>query len=91
MRWTRQRQAMSGDGWAGHKARELTNGTQTNGAKPVEAFGWDGVLRTVKTCRSGTRCWCQVCGGASAQPGSDKPLIRRWRWQDEFVAGESTK
>ena len=32
MRWTRQRQAMSGDGRAGRKARELTNGTQTNGA-----------------------------------------------------------
>ena len=32
MRWTRQRQAMSGDGRAGHKARELTNGTQTNDA-----------------------------------------------------------
>src|SRR5712692_3666872 len=32
MRWTRQRQAMSGDGRAGHRARELTNGTQTNGA-----------------------------------------------------------
>src|SRR6266849_9184770 len=27
MRWTRQRRAMSGDGRAGHKARELTNGT----------------------------------------------------------------
>src|SRR5258705_12588029 len=32
MRWTRQRQAMSGDGRAGHNARELTNGTQTNDA-----------------------------------------------------------
>src|SRR6266850_1289366 len=28
-------------------ARELTNGTQTNGACPVEAFGGDVVLRTV--------------------------------------------
>src|SRR3989442_6547797 len=29
MRWTRGRQAMSGDGRAGRKARELTNGTRT--------------------------------------------------------------
>jgi hypothetical protein len=40
------------------QARELTNGMQTNGAWPVEAFGRDEVLRTAKPCGSGTRCWC---------------------------------
>jgi hypothetical protein len=29
--------------------------------------------RTAKPCGPGTRCWCQVGGGASAQPGLDKP------------------
>jgi hypothetical protein len=33
--------------------------------------------RTVKACGSGTRCWCQIGGGASAQPGADTPSIRR--------------
>src|SRR4030088_3239992 len=31
------------------------------------------LLRTAKPCGPGTRCWCQVGGGASAQPGLDKP------------------
>src|SRR5437016_318613 len=34
------------------KARELTNGTQTDDAWPVEAFGEDGVPRTAKSCGS---------------------------------------
>ena len=29
--------------------------------------------RTAKPCGPGTRCWCQVGGGASARPGLDKP------------------
>src|SRR5439155_25685513 len=40
MRWTRQRQAMSRDGRAGRKARELTNGTQTNGANADGKAVW---------------------------------------------------
>ena len=34
------------------KARELTNGTQTDDAWPGEAFGGDGLLRTAKSCGS---------------------------------------
>ncbi len=49
------------------------------------------LLRTAKSCGPGTRCWCQVGGGALAQPGLNKPLIRRRRWQKEFVTGESAK
>jgi len=45
--------------------------------------------RMAKPCGPGTRCWCQVSGGMSARPGADKPLIRWWWWQDEFVAKES--
>jgi hypothetical protein len=37
------------------------------------------LLRTVKPCGPGTRCWCQAGGGVSARPGADMPLIR-WRW-----------
>jgi hypothetical protein len=48
------------------------------------------LLRTVKACGPGTRCWCQVGEGVSAQPGAGALSIRRRRWQDEFVAGEST-
>src|SRR4051812_46295453 len=29
--------------------------------------------RTAKPCGPGTRCWCQVGGGASARPGLDNP------------------
>jgi hypothetical protein len=60
----------------------LTNGAVSDfaearrtGTKPGEAFGEDG-SRTAKPCGPGTRCWCQVGGGASARPGLDKPLIR---------------
>ena len=31
------------------------------------------LLRTAKPCGPGTRCWCQVGGGASARPGLDNP------------------
>jgi hypothetical protein len=48
------------------------------------------LLRTAKACGPGTRCWCQVGEDVSAQPGADTSSIRRRRWQDEFVAGEST-
>jgi hypothetical protein len=48
------------------------------------------LLRTAKACGPGTRCWCQVGEDLSAQPGADRSSIRRRRWQDEFVAGEST-
>jgi hypothetical protein len=37
------------------------------------------LTRTAKPCGPGTRCWCQVGGGVSAQPGADKLLIRRRR------------
>jgi len=47
------------------------------------------LMRTAKPCGPGIRCWCQVCGGASGPTGRGQALIRRWRWQDEFVAGES--
>jgi hypothetical protein len=40
MRWTRQRRAMPGDGRAGRKARELTNGTRTNGANADGKAVW---------------------------------------------------
>jgi hypothetical protein len=40
MRWTRQRQATPGDGRAGRKARELTNGTRTNGANADGKAVW---------------------------------------------------
>ena len=35
--------------------------------------------RTAKACGPGTRCWCQVGGGMSAQPGADMPRIRQRR------------
>jgi hypothetical protein len=47
-------------------------------------------LRTAKACGPGTRCWCQVGGDVSTQPGADMSSIRRRRRQDEFVSGEST-
>src|SRR4030088_3338501 len=37
------------------------------------------LLRTVKSCGSGTRCWCQVGGGMPARPGAGMPLIRQRR------------
>jgi hypothetical protein len=49
-----------------------------------------GRLRTAKPCGPGTRCWCQAGGGASTQPGPNKPSIRRRRRQNEFVSGESS-
>jgi len=46
--------------------------------------------RTAKPCGPGTRCWCQADGGSNSPTGRCEPLIRERRWQDEFVAGEST-
>src|SRR6266566_5068502 len=75
MRWTRQRQALSGDGRAGRKARELTNGTQTDGAVARRSL-W---LRWVRGRRS--RVVLAPVAGVksvevkSARPGLDKPLI----------------
>jgi len=40
--------------------------------EPCERFAacWrTKLLRTAKPCGPGTRCWCQVGGGASARPG----------------------
>jgi len=34
-----------------------------------KARGRTALKRTAKPCGPGIRCWCQVCGGASAQPG----------------------
>ena len=74
--------AASGDvrGWQGGsiKARELTNGTQTNDA----------------CCGLRSRVVLAPVAGvkfaeASRPNRADKTLIRGRRWQDEFVAGES--
>src|SRR5439155_10917299 len=40
MRWTRERQAMSGDAGRVDKTRELTNGTRTNGANADGKAVW---------------------------------------------------
>jgi len=48
------------------------------------------LMRTAKPCGPDTRCWCQAVGGKSIPTGDDQPSSRQWRWQDEFVAGEST-
>jgi len=80
MRWTRQRRARQ---W------QLQGGSLWISVSDAPARRRTRLKRTAKPCGPGTRCWCQVCGGASAQPGADVSLIRRWRWQDEFVAEES--
>jgi hypothetical protein len=74
----------------GFLARERSAARRRATPCPTEPFGEDGWLRTAKPCGPGTRCWCQVGGGASAQPGLDKPSIRWRRRQDEFVSGESS-
>jgi len=48
------------------------------------------LMRTAKPCGPGARCWCQAAGGDIDPTGSDQPSSRQRRWQDEFVAGEST-
>jgi len=58
MRWTRQR-----------FARDVSQGgfsVSDNKARRREML-----QRTAKPCGPGTRCWCQVGGGKSAQPGAD--------------------
>ena len=78
MRWTRQRRAR----------RHRRAGDPCE--RSVERARRTAVKRTAKACGPGTRCWCQVGEDVSAQPGADMSSIRRRRWQDEFVAGEST-
>jgi len=52
---------------------------------------WRRSLRTAKSCGPGTRCWCQIGGGAPAQPGAGKPQSADHGDKKEFVAGEITK
>jgi hypothetical protein len=56
---------MSGDGRAGHKARELTNGTQTNGALADCEAVWFWHPLLVSSSRR-----------LVAQPGINETLIR---------------
>ena len=71
MRWTRQRRAR----WmiAGRFAVSDLRAPDERRLSPAKPFGEDGWLRTAKPCGSGTRCWCQVGGGALARPGLTKP------------------
>src|SRR5882762_9127513 len=65
-------------GW--RKARERSNGERT---RDVAAYGEVVVLTP--------RCWRQVRGVKSAQPGLDKNISAGRRWQKSPVTGESTK
>jgi hypothetical protein len=60
-----------------HSTGAWTNGAASGFAKtsvdvhmPLKSLGESG-SRTAKPCGPGTRCWCQVGGGARAQPGID--------------------
>jgi hypothetical protein len=65
MRWTRQcRRAIVTQG-----ELRLVNGSRRARRTALK--------RTAKPCGPGTRCWCQVGGGMSAQPGAGMPLICR--------------
>jgi hypothetical protein len=51
-------------------------GFRRKGTRPGEA-SWRSVgSRTAKPCGPDARCWRQVRGGKSAQPGLDEPSIR---------------
>src|SRR5882672_3242386 len=76
MRWTRQRRAMSGDGRAGHKARELTNGTLDERRLARRSL-W---LRRSAADGEDVWFWHPLLVSSSrrlvAQPGIDETLIR---------------
>jgi hypothetical protein len=63
MRWTRQCRARN---W--NRRAALTGVVSEQPARRRTAL-----MRTAKPCGPGTRCWCQVGGGASARPGLDNP------------------
>jgi len=60
-------------------AAALMRASWSQGGFPVsdpERARRTALKRTAKPCGPDTRCWCQVGGGVSAQPGADMPLIR---------------
>src|SRR5437868_9629518 len=61
-------------------AAALTRASRSQGGFPVsdqERARRTAPKRTAKPCGPGTRCWCQVGGDMSTQPGADMSLIRQ--------------